>query len=109
LPLHFLLRRRPFFFGAAASSSSESVLADIFAGVFPSFFSSSTPIGQNINLGIIPNLVHCQLFTHLAIAYILMKRADNSGRMNVWDVVLYTAESLYVLAQVFTLFLGDEM
>jgi hypothetical protein len=38
-----------------------------------------------------------------------MKRDNNSGRMNVWDVVLYTAESLYVLTHGLALFLRDEM
>ena len=43
---------------------------------------------------------------HLAVAHILMECADNSGGMNIWDV---TAEPLYVLAQVFTFFLGDDV
>ena len=38
-----------------------------------------------------------------------MKRADYRGRVDVWDVVLYVAESLYVLAQGFTFFLWDDM
>ena len=46
---------------------------------------------------------------HLAVADILMERADHSGRMNIWDVVLHPAEPLYVLAQVFTFLLGNDM
>ena len=38
-----------------------------------------------------------------------MERVDLGGRMNIWDVVLLPAEPLYVLAQVFTFLLGNDM
>ena len=38
-----------------------------------------------------------------------MERADNRGRVNVWDVVLYAAESLNVLAQGLSILLGEQM
>ena len=63
-------------------------------------------IDQNIKFEHIPDLVHRQLLPHLAVAHVLMKRADDSDRMNVWDVVPHMAESLYVLAQGFTVLLG---
>jgi hypothetical protein len=36
-----------------------------------------------------------------------MKRADNRGRVDIRDVVLYTAEPLDVLAQGLSFLLGD--
>lgn len=41
--------------------------------------------------------------------HVLMERADNRGRVDVWDVALHLAESLYVLAQGFSFFLGEQM
>ena len=38
-----------------------------------------------------------------------MERADYRGRLDVWDVVLYVAESLYVLAQGFSFLLGEQV
>ena len=38
-----------------------------------------------------------------------MECADHGSGMNIWDVVLYRAEPLYVLARVFTFLLGDDM
>ena len=38
-----------------------------------------------------------------------MERTDDSGGMNVWDVVLHTAESLNVLAQGLSFLLGEQM
>ena len=38
-----------------------------------------------------------------------MKRADNRGRVDVRDVVLYTAEPLDVLAQGLSFLLGEQM
>ena len=38
-----------------------------------------------------------------------MERADDRGRVNIWDVVLYTAESLNVLAQGLSFLLGEQM
>ena len=38
-----------------------------------------------------------------------MERADHRGRVNVWDVVLHTAESLNVLAQGLSFLLGEQM
>ena len=37
-----------------------------------------------------------------------MERADDRGGVDVWDVVLYTAESLNVLAQGFSFLLGEQ-
>ena len=37
-----------------------------------------------------------------------MERADYRGRVDVWDVVLYVAESLYVLAQGLSFLLGEQ-
>ena len=38
-----------------------------------------------------------------------MERTDHRGRVDVWDVVLYTAESLNVLAQGLSFLLGEQM
>ena len=38
-----------------------------------------------------------------------MERADYRGRVDVWDVVLYAAESLNVFAQGFSFLLGEQM
>ena len=38
-----------------------------------------------------------------------MEHADHCGRVDVWDVVLYTAESLNVLAQGLSFLLGEQM
>ena len=38
-----------------------------------------------------------------------MERADNRGRVDVWDVALHLAESLYVLAQGLSFLLGEQM
>ena len=38
-----------------------------------------------------------------------MERTDNRGRVDIWDVVLYPAESLNVLAQGFSFLLGEQM
>ena len=38
-----------------------------------------------------------------------MERANYRGRVDVWDVVLYTAESLNVLAQGLSFLLGEQM
>ena len=38
-----------------------------------------------------------------------MERADNRGRVDVWDVALHLAESLYVLAQGFSFLLGKQL
>ena len=38
-----------------------------------------------------------------------MECADHRGRVDVWDVVLYAAESLNVLAQGFSFLLGEQM
>ena len=38
-----------------------------------------------------------------------MERADDRGRMDIWDVVLYTAEPLNVLAQGLSFLLGEQM
>ena len=38
-----------------------------------------------------------------------MERADYRGRVDIWDVVLYAAESLNVLAQGLSFLLGEQM
>ena len=38
-----------------------------------------------------------------------MKGADNCGRVDVWDVALHLAESLYVLAQGLPLLLDEQV
>ena len=38
-----------------------------------------------------------------------MERADDHGRVDIWDVVLYTAESLNILAQGLSFLLGEQM
>ena len=38
-----------------------------------------------------------------------MERADHRGMVDVWDVVLHTAESLNVLAQGLSFLLGEQM
>ena len=38
-----------------------------------------------------------------------MERADDRGRVDIWDVVLYVAESLNVLAQGFSFLPGEQM
>ena len=38
-----------------------------------------------------------------------MERADHRGRVDVWDVVLHTAESLNVLVQGLSFLLGEQV
>ena len=38
-----------------------------------------------------------------------MERADHRGRVDVWDVMLHTAESLNVLAQGLSFLLGEQV
>ena len=38
-----------------------------------------------------------------------MERADDRSRVDIWDFVLYTAESLNVLAQGLSFLLGEQM
>ena len=38
-----------------------------------------------------------------------MDRADYRGRVDIWDVVLYTAESLNVLVQGLSFLLGEQV
>ena len=38
-----------------------------------------------------------------------MEHADYHGRVDIWDIVLYTAESLNVLAQGLSFLLGEQM
>ena len=38
-----------------------------------------------------------------------MEHADDRGRVDIWDVGLYTAESLNVLAQGLSFLLGEQM
>ena len=38
-----------------------------------------------------------------------MERADHRDRVDVWDVVLHTTESLNVLAQGLSFLLGEQM
>ena len=38
-----------------------------------------------------------------------MEHANYHGRVDIWDVVLYAAESLNVLAQGFSFLLGEQM
>ena len=38
-----------------------------------------------------------------------MERADHRGRVDVWDVALHLAESLYELVQGFSFLLGEQM
>ena len=38
-----------------------------------------------------------------------MERANYRSRVDIWDVVLYTAESLNVLAQGLSFLLGEQM
>ena len=38
-----------------------------------------------------------------------MERADHRGRVDSWDVMLYAAESLYVLAQGLSFLLGEQV
>ena len=38
-----------------------------------------------------------------------MEHADYRGRVDIWDVMLYAAESLNVLAQGFSFLLGEQM
>ena len=52
---------------------------------------------------------HRQLFTHLAIAHVLVECANHSGGMNVGVVVLHPAESLDVLVQGLPFLLGNDM
>ena len=99
-----LLRR-----GGSVFVGRISFRAGVFAGVLPPLFSSSASIGQNIKSGHILNLVHCQLFAHIAVAHVLMERADHDGGMNVGDIVLHLAEPLDVLAQGFPFLLGNDV
>jgi hypothetical protein len=38
-----------------------------------------------------------------------MERADNRGRVDIWDVVLDAAEPLDVIAQILSFLLGNEV
>ena len=38
-----------------------------------------------------------------------MERANYRGRVDIWDVVLYTAESLNILVQGLSFLLGEQM
>ena len=38
-----------------------------------------------------------------------MERTDNRGRVDIWDVALYLAESLNILAQGLSFLLGEQM
>ena len=38
-----------------------------------------------------------------------MERADDRGRVDIWDVALHLAESLNVLAQGLSFLLGEQM
>lgn len=38
-----------------------------------------------------------------------MERADDCGRVDVWDVVLYTAKSLNILSQGLSFLPGEQM
>ena len=38
-----------------------------------------------------------------------MERADHRGRVDIWDVVLYTAKSLNIVAQGYSFLLGEQM
>ena len=69
----------------------------------------SALIGEDIKLDHILDIVHRQLFAHLAVAHILVECTDHGGRMNIRDVVLHSAEPLDVLVQVFSFLLGDDM
>ena len=84
--------------GGGVFISRVGFCAGVLAGVLPSLFSPGAPIGQNVELGHILNLGHRQLLAHLAIAHVLMERANHSGRMNIGDVILHLTESLDVLA-----------
>ena len=66
-------------------------------------------VGQGIKLGDVSDLAHRHLLPHPAVSHVLMERADDRGRVDVWDVVLYTAESLNVLAQWLSFLLGEQM
>jgi hypothetical protein len=83
-----------------------SSCANILAGKFPPLFSPCTLVDKSVNLTDISDLVHRQFLPHLAVTHVLVKRTDNRGRVDIWDVVLDTAESLDVFAQVLSFLLG---
>jgi hypothetical protein len=80
-----------------------------FAGKFPSLLSSCTLVGKSIELADVSDLGHGQFLPHLAVTHVLMKRANDRGRVDIWNVVLYTAEPLNVFAQGLSFLLGDEV
>ena len=43
------------------------------------------------------------------VPHVLMEHADYRGRVDIWDVVLYAAESLNVLVQGLSFLLGEQM
>src|SRR3954469_15215829 len=81
----------------------------ILSGEFPPFLSTCTLVGQGIQLTDVSDLAHRHLLPHPAVTHVLMERADDRGRVDIRDVVLYTAESLDVLAQGLSFLLGEQM
>ena len=79
------------------------------SGVLPSLFSPGTSVSKNIEFCYIFHLVHCQLFAHLAVTHVLMERADDGGRVNIRDIVLYLAEPLNILAETLASLLGNDV
>src|SRR3954471_13447808 len=81
----------------------------ILSGEFPPLFSTRTLVGQGIQLADVLNLAHRHLLPHPAVTHVLMERADDRGGVDVWDVVVHTAESLDELAQGLSFLLDEQM
>src|SRR4051812_9906122 len=83
--------------------------SSILSGEFPPLLSTRTLVGQGIQLADVLDLAHRHLLPHPAVTHVLMERADDRGGVDVWDVVVYTAESLDELAQRFSLLLDEQV
>jgi len=46
---------------------------------------------------------------HLVVTHVLMERADDGGRVNIRDIVLYPVEPLYILAETLASLLGNDV
>src|SRR3954469_3112179 len=81
--------------------------SSILSGEFSPLLSACTLVGQGIQLADVLDLAHRHILPHPAVTHVLMERADDRGGVDVWDVVVHTAESLDEFAQVFSFLLVD--
>src|SRR3954469_9625245 len=87
----------------------RSFCSCVLSGESPPFLSTCTLVGQGIQLTDVSDLAHRHLLPHPAVTHVLMERADDRSGVDIWDVALYTAESLDELAQRLSFLLGEQM